>query len=204
MPKIFNSYRRNDSATIAGHDGHKLQDPGEHAAQPLTGIRVLDLSGDVGVYCGKLRADVGADVIKVEPPGGDYMRQTGPFIRKVSDPENSIHWLHYNTNKRSIALDIESDAGSDLFLRLTENANVLLESFQPGYLDSLGVGYEHLGKANPGLVYASLIPFGQTGPYRGYLASDLVGFATGGYMTTPRKPGTTFGHGWTVKEWPAT
>ncbi len=177
MPKIFISYRRNDSATSAGQGGHNLPDPDEHAAQPLTGIRVLDLSGDMGVYCGKLLADVGADVIKVEPPGGDCMRQTGPFIRDVIGPENSIHWLHYNTNKRSITLDIESHAGSDLFRRLTANADVLLESFQPGYLDSFGMRYEHLGKANPGLVYASLTPFGQTGPYRDYLASDLVWFA---------------------------
>ncbi len=167
-----------------------MQDQGEHTAQPLTGIRVLDLSGDMGVYCGKLLADVGADVIKVEPPGGDYMRQTGPFIKDVIDPENSIHWLHYNTNKRSITLDIESGAGSDLFRRLTANADVLLESFQPGFLDSLGMGYGHLGKTNPGLVYASLTPFGQTGPYRDYLASDLVGFAMGGYMYVTGWPHT--------------
>ena len=139
-----------------------LSVPDGQNAQPLTGIRVLDLSGDLGVYCGKLLADVGADVIKVEPPGGDYMRRTGPFIDNAEPPENSIHWRHYNTNKRGITLDIASDAGSALLRRLAENADVLLESFQPGYMDSLRLGYGHLSEGNPGLVYASLTAFGQT------------------------------------------
>ena len=159
-------------------------------SQPLTGIRVLDLSGDLGVYCGKLLADVGADVIKVEPPGGDAMRKTGPFIAGADSPENSIHWRHYNTNKRSITLSIASDDGSALLRRLADSADVVVESFQPGYLDSLGLGYGHLGEGNPGLVYASLTPFGQTGPYRDYKASDLVGFAMGGYMYVTDWPDT--------------
>ena len=153
----------------------------------------MDLSGELGVYCGKLLADVGADVIKVEPPGGDSMRRTGPFLESAGDaepPENSIHWRHYNTNKRSITLDIASDAGSALLHRLAGNADVLLESFQPGYLDSLGLGYGHLSDGNPGLVYASLTAFGQTGPYRDYKASDLVGFAMGGYMYVTGWPDT--------------
>lgn len=150
----------------------------------------MDLSGELGVYCGKLLADVGADVVKVEPPGGDAMRRTGPFIETAAAPENSIHWLHYNTNKRSITLDIESDSGGGLLRRLAGKADVLLESYKPGYLDSLGMGYEHLAKENPGLVYASLTPFGQTGPYRDYKASDLVGFAMGGYMYVTGWPHT--------------
>ncbi|HIN34604.1 MAG TPA: CoA transferase, partial [Dehalococcoidia bacterium] len=116
--------------------------PYEDISQPLTGIRVLDLSGDMGVYCGKLLADVGADVIKVEPPGGDAMRRTGPFVAGADAPENSLNWRHYNTNKRSITLDLGSDAGCQLLQRLAGNADVLLESFQPGYLDSQGLGYE--------------------------------------------------------------
>ncbi|MCH8988854.1 MAG: CoA transferase [Chloroflexi bacterium] len=164
--------------------------PGEGNAQPLTGIRVLDLSGDLGVYCGKLLADVGADVIKVEPPGGDSMRRTGPFMDDAEPPENSIHWRHYNTNKRGITLDIASDAGRALLRRLAGNADVLLESFRPGYMDSLGLGYGHLSDGNPGLVYASLTAFGQTGPYRDYKASDLVGFAMGGYMYVTGWPDT--------------
>ena len=161
----------------------------ENNSQPLTGIRVLDLSGDLGVYCGKLLADVGADVIKVEPPGGDSMRGTGPFLEGAEAPENSLHWRHYNTNKRGITLDITSDDGSGLLRRLAGNADVVLESFQPGYLGSLGLGYERLSEGNSGLIYASLTPFGQTGPYRDYRASDLVGFAMGGYMYVTGWPG---------------
>ncbi|RUA20931.1 MAG: hypothetical protein DSY79_08850 [Chloroflexi bacterium] len=162
----------------------------ENLAQPLTGIRVLDLSGELGVYCGKLLADAGADVIKVEPPGGDSMRRTGPFIDGVDSPENSLHWRHYNTNKRSITLDIESEDGGALLSRLAENSDVVLESFQPGYLDSLGLGYGHLSDGNPGLIFASLTPFGQTGPYKDYQGSDLVGFAMGGYMYVTGWPDT--------------
>ncbi len=167
-----------------------MLEPGGGDAQPLTGIRVLDLSGEMGVYCGKLLADVGADVIKVEPPGGDPMRRTGPFVDHAEPPENSIHWRHYNTNKRSVTLDIASDSGNALLRRLAGNTDVFLETFQPGYLDSLGLGYANLSENNPGLVYASLTPFGQTGPYREYRASDLVGFAMGGYMYVTGWPHT--------------
>lgn len=165
-------------------------DSSSENAQPLTGIRVLDLSGDLGVYCGKLLADVGADVIKVEPPGGDAMRRTGPFVADAAPLENSLHWRHYNTNKRSITLNIETSAGTDLLGKLAATADVVLESFQPGYLSAKGLGYDHLSEANPGLVYASLTPFGQSGPYRDYKASDLVGFAMGGYMYVTGWPDT--------------
>jgi crotonobetainyl-CoA:carnitine CoA-transferase CaiB-like acyl-CoA transferase len=158
--------------------------------QPLTGIRVLDLCGDLGVYCGKLLADVGADVIKVEPPGGDPMRRIGPFIEGPDSLENSIYWRHYNTNKRSVTLDITSDEGSNLLRRLVSTADVVVESFQPGYLDSFGLGYQHFGEELPGLIYSSITPFGQTGPYRDYRASDLVGFAMGGYMYVTGWPET--------------
>ena len=167
-----------------------MLESGDAVKQPLTGIRVLDLSGDLGVYCGKLLADVGADVIKVEPPGGDSMRRVGPFIEGNGSSDNSIYWRHYNTNKRSITLDISSDEGSTLLRRLASVADVVVESFQPGYLDSLGLGYQHLRDGNPGLVYASLTPFGQTGPYRDYRGSDLVGFAMGGYMYVTGWPET--------------
>ena len=167
-----------------------MLESGDSVIQPLTGIRVLDLCGDLGVYCGKLLADVGADVIKVEPPGGDPMRRIGPFIEGPDSLENSIYWRHYNTNKRSVTLDITSDEGSNLLRRLVSTADVVVESFQPGYLDSFGLGYQHLGEELPGLIYASITPFGQTGPYRDYRASDLVGFAMGGYMYVTGWPET--------------
>ena len=150
----------------------------------------MDLSGDLGVYCGKLLADVGADVIKIEHPGGDAMRRTGPFVSDAAPMENSLHWRHYNTNKRSITLNIETSAGTDLLGKLAATADVVLESFQPGYLSAKGLGYDNLSEANTGLVYASLTPFGQTGPYRDYKASDLVGFAMGGYMYVTGWPDT--------------
>ena len=158
--------------------------------QPLTGYRVLDLSGPMGVYCGKLMADMGADVIKAEPPGGDPMRRNGPFANGQVDTEQSLYWLHFNTNKRSITLDITSAGGAALLRRLADGCDVLLETFQPGYMDSHGLGWDVLSKNNPRLIYASLTPFGQTGPYRDFKASDLTGFAMGGYMFVTGWPHT--------------
>ena len=164
--------------------------PGTEESQPLTGYRVLDLSGPMGVYCGKHMADMGADVIKVEPPGGDPMRRIGPFIHDKPHPERSLNWLHFNTNKRSITLDITTADGAALFRRLAEKADVVLETFQPGTMDSLGLGYGDLSTTNPGLVYVSITPFGQTGPYRDYMGSDIIGFAMGGYMYVTGWPHT--------------
>ena len=151
---------------------------------------MLDLAGPQGVYCGKLMADAGADVIKVEPPGGDPMRGVGPFLDGQPGPGRSLSWLHFNTNKRSITLDVSAPAGADLLRSLAQGADVLLETHPPGYLDKLGLGYEALSGLNPGLVYVSITPFGQTGPYRDYAASDLVGFAMGGYMYVTGWPHT--------------
>ena len=164
--------------------------PSNEPQQPLAGYRVLDLSGPLGVYCGKLMADMGADVIKVEPPGGDPMRQTGPFIRQEPHPDNSLYWLHFNTNKRSITLDFATIEGAALLRQLAERADVFLETCPPGYLDSLGLGYEGLEAINPRLIYVSLTPFGETGPYKDFKASDLVGFAMGGYMYVTGWPHT--------------
>ena len=157
---------------------------------PLSGYRALDLSGPMGVYCGKLMADMGADVIKVEPPGGDPMRQIGPFIEGRPGPGRSLHWLHFNTNKRSVTLDINTPEGLSTLRKLAVASDVLLETGPPGYMDGLGLGYENLATDAPGLVYCSIAPFGQTGPYRDFKASDLVGFAMGGYMYVTGWPDT--------------
>ena len=133
-------------------------------ALPLSGYRVVDLAGPMGVYCGKLMADMGADVIKVEPPGGDPMREIGPFIDGIPGPGRSLHWLHFNTNKRSVTLDISTPAGVDALRNLALASDVVLETGPPGYMDTLGLGYESLAAESPGLVYASITPFGQTGP----------------------------------------
>ena len=158
--------------------------------QPLEGYRVLDLSGPSGVYCGKLLADTGADVIKVEPPGGDPMRSFGPFVDAGPQPARSLDWLHFNTNKRSITLDIGTREGAGLLRRLAEGADVFLETCSPGFLDGLDLGYEALSRLNPGLIYLAITPFGQTGPYKDYIASDLVAFAMGGYMYVTGWPHT--------------
>ena len=154
----------------------------QNGQQPLSGYQVLDLSGPMGVFCGKLMADMGADVIKVEPPGGDPMRRIGPFVHDEPHPEGSLHWLHFNTNKRSITLDVTTTEGAGLFQRLAQNVDAILESSQPGTMESLGLGYNDLRALNPGLVYVSVTAFGQTGPYKDLKSSDLIGFALGGYM----------------------
>ncbi len=158
--------------------------------QPLSGYRVLDLSGPMGLYCGKLMADMGADVIKVEPPGGDDMRNIGPFVHEQPNPDGSLYWLHFNTNKRSITLDIESSQGADLLRRLAMKADVLLETSPPGYMDSRGLGCGDLCSQNPQLIYLSITAFGQTGPYRDFKGSDLIAFAMGGYMYVTGWPHT--------------
>jgi crotonobetainyl-CoA:carnitine CoA-transferase CaiB-like acyl-CoA transferase len=148
----------------------------------LGGYRVLDLTNERGMYCGKLLADLGADVIKIEKPGGDPCRNIGPFYHDIPDPNKSLYWFHFNTSKRSITLDIEKRDGQELFKRLVAVADFVLESFSPGYLANLGLGYGDLEKINPRVIVVSITPFGQTGPYRDYKASDIVTMAMGGLM----------------------
>ena len=144
-----------------------------HSAQPLYDIRVIDLThGIAGPYCTKLLADFGADVIKVERPGsGDYARRLGPFPSDISHPEKSGLFLLLNTNKRSITLDLKTAEGTDALEELVKGADILVESFKPGVMDRLGLDYDTLSKINPDLVMTSVSNFGQTGPYRDYLAS---------------------------------
>jgi crotonobetainyl-CoA:carnitine CoA-transferase CaiB-like acyl-CoA transferase len=151
-------------------------------AKALDGIRVLELAGLPGQYCGRLFADFGADVIKVEPPGGDPARALSPFGGGVRDPERSLVFLNYNANKRSVVLDIQTADGQETFRRLARTADVVIESFQPAYLDGLGLGYEQLQAVNPRIVVTSITPFGQTGPYSAYKGHDLHVQAMGGLM----------------------
>ena len=148
----------------------------------LFDVRVLELADEKGEFCGKLLAGAGADVIKVEPPGGSPTRRIGPFYQDREDPERSLHFWHYNFGKRGITLDIMAPAGQAELKRLVAGADVLLESHAPGYLDSLGLGYKALRAINPRLIMASITPFGQTGPYRNWKGSDLVSLAMGGVM----------------------
>ncbi len=148
----------------------------------LGDIRVLDLSDEKGVYCGKLMADLGADVLRIEPPGGHAMRNLGPFVDDEPDTQKSLYWFHFNTSKRGITLNLENADGRKLFRQLTETADVVLETFSPGYLEEIGLGYPTLKTLNPKLVLTSISPFGQNGPYRDFASSDMVAQAMGGLM----------------------
>ena len=149
---------------------------------PLTDLKVLDLAGPIGAYCGKLLADLGADVIRIEPPGGDPMREIGPFYDDDPQPEKSLYWWHFNTSKRGITLDLERSEGQEIFRRLVQWADVGLETFTPGYLDGLGLGFQSLRDLNPGFILTSITPFGQTGPYSRFKGPDIVGQAMGGMI----------------------
>ena len=152
----------------------------------LGDIRVLDLAGEIGQYCTKLLADLGADVIKIEPPGGDPVRALPPHHHK--HPEQSLYWLNLNTSKRSVTLDIEKPEGRALFEKLVATADIVVESFTPGYLDSLGIGYEALARIKPNIILTSITGFGQTGPHAKYKAPDIVGIALGGVMWLAGEP----------------
>jgi benzylsuccinate CoA-transferase BbsE subunit len=150
----------------------------------LSGLRILELADEKGQFCGKLLGDLGADVVKIEPPGGDACRHVGPFVDDIPHPDRSLSFWSYNTSKRSITLDLEMADGRQLFRRLAASADVVLETFRPGFLASLGLDYETLRAQNPGLILCALTPFGQTGPWRDYLSSDLLHMAAGGEMAS--------------------
>lgn len=147
---------------------------------PLAGLRVLDLADEKGALAGKLLGDLGADVVKVERPGGDPMRNIPPFLGGTPHRERSLFFWAYNTSKRGITLDITRPAGRSLFARLAARADVVIETFPPGTLEALGLGYEALAAAQPRLVLVSITPCGQSGPYRDLRASDTVLQALGG------------------------
>lgn len=154
----------------------------------LPPYRVLDLAGPAAVFCTKLLADYGADVVRVESPLGDYGRARGPFPNDEPNAERSLYFLFYNTNKRSITLNLETVTGRSIFKRLAARADVVVESFPVGYLKGLGLDYESLRQDNPGLVMASVSPFGQTGPWRDFKSSDLIAMAASGYMQITGEP----------------
>ncbi|MGE0222529.1 MAG: CaiB/BaiF CoA transferase family protein [Acetobacteraceae bacterium] len=156
----------------------------ETASGPLAGLRVLELSDEKGQFCGKLLGDLGADVVKIEPPGGEPCRHVGPFLDDIPHPERSLSFWYYNTSKRGITLALETADGQALFRRLASGADVVLETFRPGHMASLGLGYDALHEMNPALVMCSVTPFGQDGPWRDYLSSDLLHMAAGGEMAS--------------------
>jgi crotonobetainyl-CoA:carnitine CoA-transferase CaiB-like acyl-CoA transferase len=155
----------------------------------LAPYRVLDLTNSWGYLCGKVLGDLGADVVKVEPPGGDPDRGVGPFYHEEPDPERSLYWFAFNTSKRGITLDLTCSTGRTLFLRLVEGADFVLESFAPGYLAGLGLDYAALRAVNPRVIVTSITPFGSEGPYAAYQGTDLEAMALGGFMGVTGQPG---------------
>ena len=158
--------------------------PSGPLAGPLSGLRVLELADEKGQFCGKLMGDLGADVIKIEPPGGQNTRWVGPFLDDVPHRERSLSFWHYNTSKRGITLNLETGPGAAFFQRLAAGSDIILETLPAGYLPALGLGYEQLSALNPRLIMCSLTPFGQTGPWRDYQTSDLLHLAAGGQMAS--------------------
>jgi crotonobetainyl-CoA:carnitine CoA-transferase CaiB-like acyl-CoA transferase len=146
----------------------------------LTGTKVVELVSDATALAGKLLADMGADVVLVEPPEGAPARAYPPFLEDEPGPERSLHWWHFHTSKRGITLDLESEAGRELFARLVAGADVLIESESAGRLAALEIGYEALAEANPGLVHAAITPFGQASDRRNDPVTDLTLIAGGG------------------------
>jgi benzylsuccinate CoA-transferase BbsE subunit len=154
----------------------------------LSHYRVLDLTNDKGFLCGKAFGDLGADVIKIEKPGGDPSRSRGPFYHDVPDPEKSLYWFAFNANKRGITLDIETSDGKEIFKRLVKTADVVIESFKPGYMDSIGLGYTTIAQINPRTIMTSISGFGQEGPYRDYSDGDIAVWALSGFMYIMGEP----------------
>lgn len=147
----------------------------------LSPYRILDLTEGGCLLGGKIFGDLGADVIKIEPPGGSPSR-IGPFYKDIADPEKSLFWYAYNTNKKSITLDITVEDGCELFKSLVATADVVMESFKPGTMNQLGLGYDDLVKIKSDIILTSITPFGQSGPKAHYKGSDLISWASGGYL----------------------
>jgi crotonobetainyl-CoA:carnitine CoA-transferase CaiB-like acyl-CoA transferase len=155
---------------------------GTMASELLKGFRMLDLADEKGAMCGKIFADLGADVIKVEPVGGCSTRRIPPFLEDIPGEDRSLYFLAYHAGKRSVTANLESTDGRALVAELARHADFLVESFPLGYLDSIGLGYDELSRANQRLIYASITPFGDKGPAKNYKAADIVTWASGGMM----------------------
>ena len=159
----------------------KLQENSNAGA--LSHIRIVELGDIPASYAARLLADLGADVIKVEPPGGDPNRLLPPFAGKVEDPERSLTFINANTNKRSIVLDLPgSSTDRQVFAKLLARAHLFVEATPVGDLEGWGFTDEKLKETNPALVTVSLTPFGRTGTYRRYKGSDAIANAAGGFL----------------------
>ncbi|MGD9806569.1 MAG: CaiB/BaiF CoA transferase family protein [Hyphomicrobiaceae bacterium] len=162
----------------------ELSAASDASAQPtvLSGLRVVELADEKAEYCGLTLAGLGADVVKVEPPGGSPTRQIGPFYEDKADPERSLFFWQYNRGKRSIVLDLKTQSDQERLRSLVASADILLDSTPKGELDALGLGAQSLRERYPTLIHARMTPFGDDGPWSDFKASDLVHLALGGVM----------------------
>jgi len=163
-------------------DEHVAHNPAASTPGVLTGVRVIELADEQAEYCGLILAGLGADVIKVEPPGGSPTRRIGPFYEDRNDPERSLFFWQYNRGKRSIMLDLQQPEDQERFRTLVTTADVVLESTPRGELDTLGLGTEALRQAHPELIMARMSPFGDHGPWSDFKSSDLIHLALGGVV----------------------
>ena len=148
----------------------------------LAGIRVIEVAGSTSQYCGKMFAELGADVILVEPPGGAHARDEPPFVAGQAGPERSLSFAYFNSSKRGITLDLTKPEGQALFRRLAVSADLVVETEKPGIMAGRGCSYADLAALKSSLVVTSITGFGQTGPYSQYETGDLIAHATGGFM----------------------
>jgi crotonobetainyl-CoA:carnitine CoA-transferase CaiB-like acyl-CoA transferase len=150
----------------------------------LSCYRILDICYEKGDFCGRALGDLGADVIKIEPPTGSPARYFGPYYHNDKTTEKSLSWLAFNANKRGITLDLDTTEGREIFKKLIQKADAVIEGFQPGHMENIGLSYGVLSRINPGLIMTSITSFGQEGPYRDYKAPDIVMRALGGMLYT--------------------
>ena len=157
---------------------------------PMSGVNVLDLTSNAaGPYCTRLLADYGASVIKIEiPNSGDPARQIPPFFDDGESGEGSSLFMFLNTGKQSLTLDLKDNRGLEIIKKLIENADILVENFRPGVMESLSLDYESVSQLNNSIVYTSISNFGQTGPHRDWKGSDLVLYGMGGPMINTGHP----------------
>jgi crotonobetainyl-CoA:carnitine CoA-transferase CaiB-like acyl-CoA transferase len=156
----------------------------------LEGIQILDLADEKASFCSKLLADLGARVIKIEKPGGDPSRRIGPFLEGAVHSEKSLFFYSNNTNKLGITLDLEHEEGKKIFFKLVKKTDMVIETFRPGYLKEIGLGFDVLRDVNPELILASVSGFGEDGPRSQYKSCDLVASAFGGSMYLNGSPST--------------
>ncbi|MCJ7786176.1 MAG: CoA transferase, partial [Desulfobacterales bacterium] len=156
----------------------------------LEGLQILDLADEKASFCSKLLADLGARVIKIERPGGDPSREMGPFLEHLPNSERSLFFYHNNTNKLGITLNLEYKDGKEIFLKLLQNTDIVVESFPPDYLRQKGLGFDVLSRVNLKLIQVSVTGFGESGPRSQYKSCDLTASAFGGQMYVTGSPST--------------